>query len=47
MKSLAYITLFALALTPSYGFAQQSTGYKMSDEELIKAVAVRGTRGHR
>jgi hypothetical protein len=25
-----------LALTPSYGFAQNSTGHKMSDEELIK-----------
>ena len=37
MKSLAYATLFALALTPSYGFAQTSTGHKMSDEELIKA----------
>jgi len=36
MKSLAYVTLFALALTPSYGFAQQSTGHKLSDEELIK-----------
>ena len=36
MKSLAYATLFALALTPSYGFAQDSTGHKMSDEELIK-----------
>ena len=36
MKSLAYATLFALALTPSYGFAQGSTGHKMSDEELIK-----------
>jgi hypothetical protein len=36
MKSLAYATLFALALTPSHGFAQDSTGHKMSDEELIK-----------
>jgi hypothetical protein len=36
MKSLAYATLFALALTPSYGFAQERTGHNMSDEELIK-----------
>jgi hypothetical protein len=36
MKSLAYVTLSALALTPSYGFAQESTGHKMSDEELIR-----------
>src|SRR3954464_4094752 len=36
MKSLTYVTLFALALIPSYGFAQQSTGHKLSDEELIK-----------
>jgi hypothetical protein len=35
MKSLAYVTLFALALTPSYGFAQERGGHKMSDEELI------------
>jgi hypothetical protein len=37
-KSLAgfYATLIALALSPSYGFAQGSTGHKMSDEELIK-----------
>ena len=33
MKSLAYATLFALALTPGCGFAQE---HKMSDEELIK-----------
>jgi hypothetical protein len=33
---LAYATIFALALTPSYGFAHESTGHKMSDEELIK-----------
>jgi len=26
MKSLAYATFFALALAPSYGFAQGSTG---------------------
>jgi hypothetical protein len=36
MKSLAYATLFALALAPSCGFAQERTGHKMSDEELIK-----------
>ena len=36
MKSLAYVTLFALALTPSYGFAQHSSGHKISDDELIK-----------
>ncbi|MGY4292239.1 hypothetical protein ACVWXN_000331 [Bradyrhizobium sp. i1.4.4] len=36
MKSLAYVTLSVLALMPSYAFAQQSTGHKMSDEELIK-----------
>jgi hypothetical protein len=36
MKSLAYATLFALALTPSCGFAQERSGHKMSDEELIK-----------
>jgi len=35
MKSLAYATLFALALAPSYGFAQERTGHNMSDEELI------------
>jgi hypothetical protein len=35
MKSLAFATLLAFALTPSYGFAQ-STGHNMSDEELIK-----------
>ena len=35
MKSLAYAaTLFALALTPTYGFAQEH--HKMSDEDLIK-----------
>ena len=33
MKSLAFATLFAFALAPSYGFAQVS---KMSDEDLIK-----------
>jgi len=36
MKSLTYATLLAFALTPSYGFAQGSTGHNMSDEELIK-----------
>ena len=36
MRSLAYATLFALALTPNYGFAQHSTGHNLSDEELIK-----------
>ena len=36
MKSLAFATLLAFALTPSYGFAQTSTGHNMSDEELIK-----------
>jgi hypothetical protein len=36
MKSLAYATLFALALTPSYGFAQSAGHKMMSDEELIK-----------
>jgi hypothetical protein len=36
MKSLAYATLFALALTPSYGFAQERTGHNMSDDDLIK-----------
>jgi hypothetical protein len=35
MKSLAYATVFALALTPSYAFAQEH-GHNMSDEELIK-----------
>ena len=30
MKSLAFATLFAFALAPSYGFAQAS---KMSDED--------------
>src|SRR6516164_10844938 len=34
MKSLAYAALFALALTPSSGFAEEHQ--KMSDEELIK-----------
>jgi len=33
MKSLALATLFAFALTPTYGFAQ--TSHNMSDEELI------------
>ena len=36
MKSLTYATLLAFVLTPSYGFAQGSTGHNMSDEELIK-----------
>jgi hypothetical protein len=36
MKSLAFATLLAFALAPSYGFAQDSTGHNMTDEELIK-----------
>jgi hypothetical protein len=36
MKSLASATLLAFALSPSYGFAEESTGHNMSDEELIK-----------
>jgi hypothetical protein len=47
MKSLTYATLLAFALTPSYGFAQGSTGHNMSDEEPDKAVAVGGARGRR
>ena len=34
MKSLAYAALFALALTPTCGFAEEHQ--KLSDEELIK-----------
>ena len=36
MKSLAFATLLAFALIPSYGYAAESTGHKMSDEDLIK-----------
>jgi hypothetical protein len=36
MKVLAYATVLALALAPSYGFAQVPKGQNMSDEELIK-----------
>jgi hypothetical protein len=44
MKSLAYATLFALALTPSYGFAQERTGHNMSDEELTNLTESQGRR---
>jgi hypothetical protein len=36
MKVLAYATVLALLLAPSYGFAQAPKGQNISDEELTK-----------